>query len=117
MQRALEPLATPRSDGEDQGVVGELRAAREMHAVVLAVHPLQRVHVQLRALVRCDLSQLGEVGLGEIEGLSHGERLIDEMAIRGDQVGLGDGQQGAQRQQRLHPGDAAAGDDHASVRL
>ena len=102
MQRALQPVAPPSADRDDQGVVGKDAAAGKSDAPVLGVDACQRVYVQLGALLVGDLGEIEEVGLGEIKGRRHREWLVDELAVRGNQVHLHpDLQKRAQRQQRL----------------
>ena len=70
--------------------------------------------MQLGVVICSDLGKLEEVGLGKFKGCRHRERLVDELAVRGDEVHLHpDLHERAQRQQRLDARDAAATDDDA----
>ncbi len=115
VQGALQPVAPLSADRDDDGVVWKHNAAREPDGSRLGVDLRQGVHMQLGVVICSDLGKLEEVGLRKFKGCRHRERLVDELAVRGDEVHLHrDLHQRAQRQQRLDRRDAPATDNDAS---
>ena len=116
-RRALDARHGTAAGRHDQLVVVQRGPAREPGAAEAVVDLLERVDEQLRSGLLREARERHLVRVTETERLGHGERLVRELGVWGDEREAGalsghltDGEE------RFQPGDAAAGDDdvHAS---
>ena len=104
------------ANGDQQGVVVDLPSVARVHHLLVGLHPSQCVLGPLGSAVGRNALQRVAVRRAEGERLSHGERPIDELVVRSDQLNLNRvAKQPAQAEQTLDGCDAAATDDYAEI--
>ena len=114
VQRTRQPRSPSRAHRHDEHVVLEPLAALEDGVPAHRIDCHERLAVQPRMGLACELGELEQTRLGQVERRGHGERLVDVARVGRDQVQLGRrARECAEREQRLDRADPAAADDHA----
>jgi hypothetical protein len=113
---ARDARLRPCAQGQDQRVVGAVRAGREPNAVNGGGDRLDAVDAVRGAEVGRDFGEVVFERRRVPERLRRGGRPVHEPPLRRHDLELDAlPRQGAQREHRLHGGEAAAGDQHAGA--
>jgi hypothetical protein len=114
MQRTGEPRTPSRADRHDHAVVQQPGSAAKGNTPLVRLDRFQRRDTQLRATLSGDRGKIEQTRLCQAERLRYRQRLVNEAAVRSDQVHTGSApEKRAQSQKRLDRRDPATTDSDA----